>query len=56
MAVETVAAAHVTDDVHSWDAGGASSAEALEAWVGARLAAHEAALSALLGGRRTAEH
>src|SRR5579863_1282191 len=48
MPVETVAAALVTNDVHSWDAGGASSAAALEAWVGARLAAHEAALAALL--------
>jgi len=48
MPVETVAAALVTNDVHSWDAGGASSPEALAAWVGARLAAHEAALAALL--------
>ncbi len=48
MPVETVAAALVTNDVHSWDAGGASSAEALAAWVSARLAAHEAALAALL--------
>src|SRR6185437_5012309 len=57
MAVETVAAA-VTKDVHSWDAGGASSAAALEAWVGARLAAHEAALAALLAveGPRTIEN
>jgi thimet oligopeptidase len=58
MAVESVAAAQVTNDVHSWDAGGASSAAALEAWVGARLAAHEAALAALLAveGPRTIEN
>ena len=35
-------------DLHAWEAGGAASAEALSAWVGARLAAHEAALAALL--------
>jgi thimet oligopeptidase len=35
-------------DLHAWEAGGAESATALNAWVGARLAAHEAALSALL--------
>ena len=48
MPVETVAAALVTNDIHAWDAGGAASAEALAAWVSARLAAHEAALAALL--------
>ena len=44
--------------VHAWDAGGAQSAEALAAWVGARLAAHEAALTALLAveGPRTPEN
>ena len=58
MPVETVAAAHVTNDVHAWEAGGASSPEALAAWVGARLAAHEAALAALLAveGPRTIEN
>src|ERR1039458_7575931 len=45
-------------DLHAWDAGGAQSAEALAAWVGGRLAAHEAALAALLAveGPRTAEN
>ncbi|MGA3069188.1 MAG: M3 family metallopeptidase [Terracidiphilus sp.] len=44
--------------VRAWDAGGAQSAEALSAWVGARLAAHEAALAALLAvaGPRTPEN
>lgn len=36
------------DAFHAWIAGGAASAEALSAWVSARLAAHEAALAALL--------
>jgi Zn-dependent oligopeptidase len=45
-------------DLHAWDAGGAVSAEALAAWVGARLAAHEAALARLLAveGPRTPEN
>ena len=44
--------------LYAWEAGGASSAEALSAWVGARLAAHEAALAALLSvsGQRTPEN
>jgi len=44
--------------VHVWGAGGATSAEALTAWVSARLAAHEAALTALLAveGERTPEN
>jgi thimet oligopeptidase len=44
-----------TEDLHAWEAGGADSAEALSAWVGARLKAHEAALAALLAveGERT---
>ena len=46
MPVETVAG--VTDETHVWEAGGAQSAEALAKWVSARLAAHEAALAALL--------
>src|SRR5208337_4404060 len=37
-----------TQDLHVWEAGGAASTEALTAWVGARLAAHESALAALL--------
>src|ERR1700677_4183549 len=39
-----------SEDFHCWEGGGASSAPALAAWVGARLAAHEAALAALLAG------
>ncbi len=42
--------AAVTQDIHSWEVGGARSAEALTAWVSARLAAHDAALAALLAG------
>jgi thimet oligopeptidase len=55
MPAESVAAVAVTEDLHAWEAGGAASAEALAAWVSARLAAHEAALAALLalGGPRT---
>ncbi|MGA9670194.1 MAG: M3 family metallopeptidase, partial [Terracidiphilus sp.] len=47
-----------TESIHVWEAGGATSAEALAAWVGARLAAHEAALAALLAveGPRTPEN
>ena len=48
MPVETAAVAAVMEDIHAWEAGGAGSAEALSAWVSARLAAHEAALAALL--------
>src|ERR1039458_4011422 len=46
------------EELHAWDAGGASSAETLAAWVSARLTAHEAALAALLAvqGRRTPEN
>jgi thimet oligopeptidase len=56
--VETIAAAAVTGEVHAWDAGGAQSPEALTAWVGARLSAHEAALAALLAvtGPRTPQN
>ena len=48
----------VTRDLHAWDGGGAESAPALSAWVSGRLAAHEAALAALLAveGPRTAEN
>jgi thimet oligopeptidase len=58
MPVETVAAAQVTKDVHAWEAGGANSPQALAAWVSARLAAHEAAIAALLavGGPRTVDN
>ncbi len=53
---ESVAA--VTADLHAWESGAAESAEALSAWVGARLAAHEAALQALVAvaGPRTPEN
>lgn len=43
-----VAADAVCEEIHAWEEGGAESAEKLNAWVSARLAAHEAALSALL--------
>ena len=49
--------ATVAEDLHVWEAGGAESAEKLAVWVGERLAAHEAALAALLaveGPRTTA--
>lgn len=44
--------------IRAWEAGGSTSAEALSAWVSARLAAHEAALAALLAaeGPRTTEN
>ena len=42
------AATVVTAELHAWESGGAHSAESLAAWVGARLAGHEAALAALL--------
>jgi thimet oligopeptidase len=47
-----------TQDLHVWESGGAASAEALTAWVSARLAAHENALAALLAveGERTTEN
>jgi thimet oligopeptidase len=48
MPADTVAALLVTDEIHAWDAGGAESAETLDKWVSARLAAHEEALAALL--------
>jgi thimet oligopeptidase len=58
MPAETVAATQVSKDVHSWETGGATSPGALTAWVGGRLAAHEAALAALLAveGPRTIEN
>ena len=44
--------------LHAWEAAEVLSAESLSAWVGARLAAHEAALAALLAvaGPRTPEN
>jgi thimet oligopeptidase len=58
MPADAVAAIAVTEEIHAWDAGGAASAEALAAWVSARLAAHEEALAALLAveGTRTLEN
>ena len=55
MSPETAATITDTRDLHAWEAGGAQSAEALSAWVGARLTAHEASLAALLAvnGPRT---
>jgi thimet oligopeptidase len=57
MPVENPAAT-VIEDLHAWNAGGATSAEALSAWVSARLAAHETALAKLLTveGPRTPEN
>ncbi|MBS1804367.1 MAG: Zn-dependent oligopeptidase [Acidobacteria bacterium] len=54
----SLSAAQVTKDVHVWEAGGATSPEALSAWVSARLAAHEAAIAALVAveGARTTEN
>lgn len=58
MSAAIVAATALTEDLHAWEAGGAASGEALTAWVGARLAAHEAALAALLAveGPRSPEN
>lgn len=58
MPVETAAAVAAPVDLHCWEAGGAASAEALAAWVSARLAAHGAALAGLLAveGPRTPEN
>jgi len=57
MSAETVAAS-TEETLHVWEAGGAASAEALTAWVSARLAAHESALAALLAveGERTPQN
>jgi thimet oligopeptidase len=53
-----ISAAAATQDFHVWEACGDASAEALTAWVSARLAAHESALAALLAvaGARTPEN
>ena len=58
MPAENPAAITTAESIHVWEAGGAESAEALAAWVSARLAAHEAALAALLAvdGPRTPEN
>jgi thimet oligopeptidase len=58
MPADTIAALLVTEEIHAWDAGGAESAETLDKWVSARLAAHEQALAALLAieGPRTLEN
>jgi thimet oligopeptidase len=55
MPPENPAVVAASQELHAWEAGGADSAEALSAWVDARLKAHEAALTALLavGGART---
>jgi thimet oligopeptidase len=48
VSVDPLAAVSVCEQLHAWEAGGGESAEALHAWVSARLAGHEAALEALL--------
>ncbi len=48
MSADPIAAVTVCEEIHAWEAGGAASAEALSAWVSARLKAHEEALAALL--------
>jgi len=54
----TQVATQVTGDIHAWDASGAKSPEALNAWVSARLVAHETAIAALVAveGPRTIEN
>ncbi len=58
MPAEIPVSVAATEDIHAWEAGGAASAPALAAWVGARLAAHQAALAALLAvdGARTPDN
>jgi thimet oligopeptidase len=58
MHAESPAVVAPTQNLHAWEAGGIDSAEALTAWVSARLAAYEAALAALLAveGERTPEN
>ncbi|MGA2889258.1 MAG: M3 family metallopeptidase [Terracidiphilus sp.] len=58
MPAETQTAVAATENLHAWEADGAQSAEALSAWVGARLAAHQSALAALLAveGKRTPQN
>ena len=58
MQPDTPAVVASSKDLHAWEAGAADSAEALTAWVNARLRAHEAALTALLAveGERTPDN
>lgn len=58
MSTSALAGSAISKDLHAWEAGGAASAGALTAWVSARLAAHQAALAALLAveGPRTPEN
>jgi thimet oligopeptidase len=58
MPIESVSVIAVIEDLHAWESGGAKSPEALAEWVNARLAAHEAALAALLAveGKRTPQN
>src|SRR5579863_1177788 len=46
--LDPLAAVSVCSELHAWESGAHQSAEALSSWVSARLAAHEAALAALL--------
>jgi len=48
MKLDSSIAVAAPEVVHAWEVGGAASPEALTAWVSARLAAHEAALAALM--------
>jgi thimet oligopeptidase len=58
MSAEKPAVLDATEALHAWEAGGATSAEALSAWVRSRLAAYETALAALLAveGPRTPQN
>ena len=58
MPAEIPATIAASENLHAWGAGGAASSQALSDWVSARLAAHEAALAALLAveGPRTPEN
>ncbi|HTB96240.1 MAG TPA: M3 family metallopeptidase [Terracidiphilus sp.] len=55
---QTSAPSALASDLHAWESGGAHSPQALAAWVDARLAAHDAALAALLAvqGPRTPQN
>jgi thimet oligopeptidase len=57
MSTETLASTTMQSN-HAWEAGAAASADALTAWVGARLAAHQKALADLLAvtGDRTPQN
>jgi thimet oligopeptidase len=48
MSAQSPSSVPASQEFHAWEAGGAASAEALTAWVSARMKAHEAALAALL--------